>query len=179
VRFKEIDDDRLEAWAAFLRAHAALTAALERELLSERGMPLSWYEVLLRLIAAPEGSLRMQELARAVFFSKSGVTRLIDRMEEAGLVERRHCPSDRRGTYASITDSGRSAFRRAVPVHLAGIREHFGNHLSDEETAVLRDVLSRVAKWNVEGDHEQGPESVNRESGETVSPSRGREPARA
>src|SRR5947208_2697592 len=107
-------------------------------------MPLTWYEVLMRLASQPEGSMRMQDLARSVLLSKSGVTRVVDRMEEAGLLERRSCAADRRGTYATVTKAGRAAFRRAMPVHLTGISEHFGRHLSVEEARVLRRALARV-----------------------------------
>src|SRR5574341_775451 len=95
-------NDRLAAWAAFLRAHAAIKAKLERELLTERDLPLTWYEVLLH-VDAFGGGMRMQELARSVLLSKSGLTRLVDRMEAAGLVVRRTCESDRRGAFVDIT----------------------------------------------------------------------------
>ena len=146
--FTEIDDERLEAWALLLQAHATLLGSLERELVSGHGMPLTWYEVLMRLASQPEGSMRMQDLARSVLLSKSGVTRVVDRMEEAGLLERRSCAADRRGTYATVTKAGRAASRRAMPVHLTGISEHFGRHLSVEEARVLRRALTRVLEAN-------------------------------
>ena len=86
-------DEPLAVWAAFLRAHSTLTAKLERELIAERALPLAWYEVLLQIKRAGR-PLRMQELAGSVLLSKSGLTRLVDRMEAAGLVERTNCPSD-------------------------------------------------------------------------------------
>jgi DNA-binding MarR family transcriptional regulator len=146
VAFDEIDDDRLDAWVGFLRAHGTLIGVLERELAEKADLPLTWYEVLLRLKAAPEGAMRMQDLARSLLLSKSGATRVVDRMEEAGLVERRHCAADGRGTYASITTAGKRAFRRAVPVHLSGIQEHFGKHLSSEDTTVIRDTFRRIVE---------------------------------
>ena len=140
-------DDRLAAWAAFLRAHAAVKAKLERELLVERDLPLTWYEVLLH-VAGSGGKLRMQELARSVLLSKSGLTRLVDRMEAAGLVARRTCESDRRGAFVAVTPEGAAALRAAAPVHLRGISEHFTSHLSAEELRVLRTMMERVADAN-------------------------------
>jgi DNA-binding MarR family transcriptional regulator len=135
---------QLAAWRTLLETHATVTDLLERELVGERGLPLSRYEVLLVLAESPEGRLRMQELAQRVLLSKSGLSRLVDRMEEAGLVKREQCPSDRRGWFAVLTDQGRSALRRAAPVHLRGIQEHFGRHLDDDEARVLGAALGRI-----------------------------------
>jgi DNA-binding MarR family transcriptional regulator len=139
-----IDDERLAVWAAFLRAHANVTGRLERELVSERGLSLSWYDVLLQLRLAG-GQLRMQELARSVLLSKSGLTRLVDRMEAAGLVARRSCSSDRRGTFVTLTAEGRDALRAAAPVHLRGIEEHFLGLLDQTDLRALRTALEKVA----------------------------------
>jgi DNA-binding MarR family transcriptional regulator len=139
-----VDGERLDAWREFLRAHALLTELLEVELQAERGLPLAWYDVLFQLSLAPGGARRMQELAGAVLLSKSGLTRLISRMEQAGLVERRPCPTDLRGTIAALTPAGNAALRRARPVHLRGIREHFARHLSDDEARTLRSAFGKV-----------------------------------
>jgi len=138
-------DGQLAAWRSLLEAHAAVTELLARELEDERGLPLAWYEVLLQLATAPGGRLRMQDLAQSVLLSKSGLTRLVDRMERDGLVSRERCPSDRRGTFAVLTSKGRTAFRRAAPVHLRGIQDHFAGHLDGDEAEVLHAVLARVA----------------------------------
>ncbi len=138
------DDVRLQAWRAFLTAHAVLTDVLEAELQAERGLPLAWYDVLFQLSLAPGGERRMQELAGAVLLSKSGLTRLVARMEQAGLVERRPCPTDLRGTIAALTPAGKAALRRARPIHLRGIREHFANYLSDEEAQALCSAFAKV-----------------------------------
>jgi DNA-binding MarR family transcriptional regulator len=151
------DDSRLAAWRSLLEAHAALTELLERELVAERGLPLSRYEVLLRLVEAPGGRLRMQELASSVLLSKSGLSRLVDRMEAAGLVRRERCPSDRRGAFAVLTDQGRSALRRAAPVHLRGIQEHFARHLADGEARTLAAALGRVSAAARAGQADDGP----------------------
>lgn len=137
--------DGLRAWRAFLEAHAAVTRRLEAELERETGLPLAWYDVLVQLSEAPGGALRMQELARSVLLSKSGVSRLVDRIEAAGFVRRGPCDDDRRGTLASLTPAGRRALRRAAPVHLRGIGEHFARHLGAREAAALAGMLSRLA----------------------------------
>jgi DNA-binding MarR family transcriptional regulator len=138
------DPAQLAAWRRLLEAHATVTELLERELMAERGLPLSRYDVLLNLAEAPGGRLRMQELSASVLLSKSGLSRLVDRMVEAGLVRRERCEDDRRGWFAVLTDQGRSALRRAAPVHLRGIHEHFARHLHPEEVPVLTEALARV-----------------------------------
>jgi DNA-binding MarR family transcriptional regulator len=139
------DDGHLAAWRSLLEAHAAVTELLARELEDERGLPLAWYEVLLQLATTPGGRLRMQELAQSVLLSKSGLTRLIDRMQRQGLVRRERCPSDRRGWFAVLTPAGRTAFRRAAPIHLRGIQEHFARHVDGPEAEVVQAALARVA----------------------------------
>jgi DNA-binding MarR family transcriptional regulator len=136
-------EDRLAAWAAMLHGHLALTGVLDHELAAEVGLPLTWYDVLVNLHAAG-GRLRMQELARSIVLSKSGLTRLVDRMVAAGLVAREPCEGDRRGLLAVLTDAGRDALHTAAPVHLRGIEEHFGRHVSPEEAEVVRSVFERV-----------------------------------
>jgi DNA-binding MarR family transcriptional regulator len=138
------DPAHLAAWRLLLEAHAQVTELLEHELVAERGLPLSRYDVLLNLAEAPGGRLRMQELSASVLLSKSGLSRLVDRMVEAGLVRRERCQDDRRGWFAVLTDRGRSALRRAAPVHLRGIQEHFVRHLEPEEVQVLGTALARV-----------------------------------
>lgn len=139
---------QLGAWRAFLEAYAVTLDVLERELRSGADLPLAWYDVLVQLAEAPDGRLRMQELADAVLLSKSGVTRLVDRMERAGLVERARCADDRRGTFATLTAAGRSRLRAAAPTHLAGVHAHFAAHLDDEEAATLARLLHRIAEAN-------------------------------
>ena len=135
----------LQAWHALLRAQAGLVCNLERELMAAEGLPLAWFEVLLVLDQAPEGALRLQRLMDTVLMTKSGVSRLVDRMEAAGLVARSGCPSDRRGAFAVITDQGREKLRRATPVHAEGIDRHLASVLDAEEAGRLRDDLSAIA----------------------------------
>jgi DNA-binding MarR family transcriptional regulator len=140
----KLDERRLNAWRALLACHAALVDRLSEELQEEKDLPLPWYEVLLFLNRAPDGRMRMGELAGSLLLTPSGVTRLIDRMEREGLVQRQQCPSDRRGWNAVITTAGRSRLRTASPVHLRGVERHFGRHLSDQEADLLADALGRV-----------------------------------
>jgi DNA-binding MarR family transcriptional regulator len=135
----------LDAWRSFLRAHAKVTRVLDAELTAECGLPLGSYEVLLHLNDAPEKSLRMTELADRVLLSRSGLTRLVDRMEREGLIRRASCPSDLRGTLAVLTDEGYERLRAAAPTHLRGVREHMVDQLTPDEVQVLATALGRVA----------------------------------
>jgi DNA-binding MarR family transcriptional regulator len=139
-------DPRLDAWRAFLRAHARLTRELERELQADQSMALADYDVLVQLAAADDGRLRMSELADRVLLSRSGITRLVDRLEAAGLVERVVCESDRRGQLAQLTDAGLARLREASPTHLRGVAEHFLDRIPADELDQLRTTLERVAR---------------------------------
>jgi DNA-binding MarR family transcriptional regulator len=136
--------DRLEPWKLFLQAHSAVIDALEHDLRERLDLPLTWYEVLLRLADAPGGRLRMTDLADSLLLSKSGVTRLVDRMGAAGLVERGVCSSDRRGSFAVITARGRGLHRKAAPLHVRGVDELFLGHLSSAEQRALTSGLRKV-----------------------------------
>ena len=138
------DPARMGAWRAFLEAHARVTTILTQELEEERDLPLTWYDVLVQLEEQPSRRLRMTELAGAVLLSKSGLTRLIDKMCGAGLVARQPDPNDRRGTFVSLTDSGYARLQDAAPVHMRGIVEHFGRYIDDAEAAALATGLGRV-----------------------------------
>ena len=139
-------DPRLTAWRTFLRAHARVVRELEQELQAGQGMALTDYDVLVQLAAADEHRLRMSELADHLLLSRSGVTRLVDRLVADGLVERVMCESDRRGQWASLTDAGRERLRRAAPTHLAGIERHFLDRFGADELPALERMLERVAK---------------------------------
>jgi DNA-binding MarR family transcriptional regulator len=136
--------DELEAWKLFLHAHSTVIEALEEDLLERLDLPLTWYEVLLHLSGNPDGRLRMTDLAGSLLLSKSGVTRLVDRMEAAGLVERGVCASDRRGSFAVITPRGRAAHRKAAPIHMSGVEALFLDHLTPTERRALVSGLRKV-----------------------------------
>lgn len=108
---------RADAWAALLAVHDRVSAALEQALEAEAGLALVWYSVLRRLAQEPDGRLRMTELSCCLPVTKSGLSRLADRMVESGLLERQVCPSDRRGAFAVLTPAGRAALDRATPVY--------------------------------------------------------------
>ena len=139
-----LDGKREAAWRALITAHATVVEKIERALLEAELPPLGWYDVLLELSVAPDCRLRMHELARAVVLSRSGLTRLVDRLENAGLLRREPDPSDRRGAFAVLTDEGRDMLRQMWPVYAGGIAEDFGRHISDEEAHVLTEALSRI-----------------------------------
>ena len=135
--------EELAAWRAFLEAHHAVMAVLGEEL-DEIGLPIGFYDVLVQLTEAERG-LRMAELARRVLLSKSGLTRLVDRMAGQGLVRRRPSPEDGRGFYVVATNLGLRALRRASPVHLRGVVSHFTSLLTADELAVITRAMNRVA----------------------------------
>jgi DNA-binding MarR family transcriptional regulator len=139
------DAQRLAVWERFLLAHALVVRELERELQAAEGLSLAEYEVLLRLSHAPERRIRMGELAEAVFFSTGGLTRLLDRLEQEGLVRRDRTCEDRRGVYAVLTECGQERLRQAARTHLSGIDEHFAAALTDEELAPVGAFLTRLA----------------------------------
>lgn len=137
-------DPRLEAWKAFLRAHARVMRTLEQELQAGAGMALSDYDVLVQLALTDERRLRMSELADRVILSRSGTTRLVDRLVADGLVERATCDTDRRGQWAALTDAGLERLRHATPVHLRGVTEHFLDRLAADDLAALERMLSPI-----------------------------------
>jgi DNA-binding MarR family transcriptional regulator len=141
----EIEQPYLDAWRAFLNAHAAMLNRVE-ESLAEAGLPpLSWYDVLWPLYRAPKRTLRAGELAESVVtISRSGLTRLVDRIEAAGLLRRQPSADDRRGTEIVLTREGAAMLRRMWPVYAAEIQRSFVDVLGDEEAAALRDSLDRV-----------------------------------
>lgn len=139
-----LEPDALAAWRGFLRVHSALTKALDAELVAAHGLSLSSYEVLLFLADSPEGHVRMSDLADSVLLSRSGLTRLVDRLERDGLVRRESCPSDLRGFNALITDEGRKLFAAARRTHLAGVRERFLERFTGEELRTLAGFWERL-----------------------------------
>jgi DNA-binding MarR family transcriptional regulator len=134
----------LEGWRLFLRAHAQVMRKLEADLLAAHDLPLSWYDVLLQLAEAPDRRLRMTELAGRVLLSRSGLTRLVDRLERGGLVERAACPTDARVTHAVLTDEGLERLRQASPTHLRSISEHVTSRLDERDLAELAALMSKL-----------------------------------
>jgi DNA-binding MarR family transcriptional regulator len=133
----------LEAWVGLLRAHAAATRALSAGLLAEHGLSINDYEALLHLSNNPDG-MRRVDLAEKLLLTASGVTRMLDGLEEAGLVAKRSCETDARVTYAVLTDAGRERFEAARCTHVDGIRGLFEDRLSEAEVRTLADLLGRL-----------------------------------
>jgi DNA-binding MarR family transcriptional regulator len=145
VAVDQLDKEELAAWRGMLRVHAALTRALDAELVERHGLPLNSYEVLLFLADAPSGRMRMSELADSVLLSRSGLTRLVDRLERDCLLEREQCEEDARGYFAALTESGRALFAEARRTHLAGVRERFIDRLSRDDLGTLGELWEKVA----------------------------------
>jgi DNA-binding MarR family transcriptional regulator len=135
----------LRAWRGLLRAHACLAKRLDSELEHAHGLPMSSYEVLHHLEETTGGRMRMCELAEQAQLSRSGLTRLVDRMERDGLVERCSCEHDARGSYACLTHAGRERLQEARGTHLAVIRDQFFSHVSELELSTLADMWERIA----------------------------------
>lgn len=144
TRVAPLSHVELDAWRSFLRAHSKVTRLLDAELTAECDLPLGSYEVLLHLNEAPDRRLRMTDLADRVLLSRSGLTRLVDRLERDGLIRRESCPSDLRGTNAVLTDEGLDRLRSAAPIHLRGVREHIVDLLSEEELATIATAFGRI-----------------------------------
>jgi DNA-binding MarR family transcriptional regulator len=134
----------LRAWRGLLKTHARLVKALDADLVASHGLGVTSYEVLMYLADSPEGKMRMHDLASSVLLSRSGLTRLVDRLERDSLIERRACDVDARGAYAVLTPAGREKLDAARRTHLEGVRRHFLEKLSAEEQAFLGDLWARV-----------------------------------
>jgi DNA-binding MarR family transcriptional regulator len=135
----------LRAWRGLLRAHSCLAKRLDAELDSSHRLPMTSYEVLGHLEEAPRGRMRMCDLAEQAQLSRSGLTRLVDRLERDGLLERCSCSHDARGAYACLTDVGRERLEEARGTHLAVIRTHFLSRFSEDELTLLADMWERIA----------------------------------
>ena len=146
---RELTDAELGAWRGMLRVHAAVSKALDAQLESAHGTSLSSYGVLIALRSAPEGKLRMADLADDVLLSRSGMTRLVDRLEGEGLIAREQCPSDARGCFARLTEQGHAFLEQARPTHLSGVREAFLGHLDEEELSVLAACWEKILPGSV------------------------------
>ncbi len=133
-----------KVWEGLARAHTSVAAALERDLVPGAGMPLAWYEVLLNLSRAPGGMMRYQDLAAVAGITNSGASRRLEQMTKAGLIERRSCPTDRRGVFAHVTAKGEAAFKRAHSVFLSSLEKNFGERLQPGEAEAISAALSRL-----------------------------------
>jgi DNA-binding MarR family transcriptional regulator len=140
----KLDAREVRAWRGLLRVHATLSKALDAELEAAHDLPLTSYEVLMHVADAEGERMRMCELAESILLSRSGLTRLIDRLERDGLVCRTTCSSDARGAFACLTPAGRAKLDAARATHLAGVRRLFLQHFGPEEQEVLASFWERI-----------------------------------
>jgi MarR family transcriptional regulator, 2-MHQ and catechol-resistance regulon repressor len=140
----QMDDERIRLMGLIVRTHRRLTESLGRELEQSVGIPLVFFDVLIHVGAAPEGRLTMSTLSSDVALTTGGVTRLVDRMVEAGLVARQNCPSDRRSIHVVLTPEGRAVLERAVAQHVDSIDRHLMSHLDSDDRAAMEVALSKV-----------------------------------
>lgn len=141
---RSLETAKGSVWALFLTAHAVLVEEIETRLAREALPPLGWYDVMWALERAPEQRLRMNELAHQVVLSRSNLTRLIDRLEQAGLVQRQRSEDDRRGAFAVLTAQGKAMRKRMWPVYQASIRDLFEEVISESEAAAMGKALRRL-----------------------------------
>ena len=140
----QIDDDRIRLMGLIVRTHRKLTDSLGRELEQNVGIPLVFFDVLIHVGGAPESRLTMSKLSADVALTTGGVTRLVDRMVEAGLVARENCPSDRRSIYVVLTPEGHAVLEKAVAAHIDGIDRHLVAHLGRSDRSALEAALTKV-----------------------------------
>ena len=136
--------EQISVWRSFLEVHSAVIKVLEKELIEDQSFSLTWYDVLTHLSEAPGARMQHQALAGSLLLSRSGVTRLVDRMADAGLVCRESSPEDRRVSYVVMTQPGRDALDRAFPGHMRGIAQHFVQYLEAGDVPLLQGFFSRV-----------------------------------
>jgi DNA-binding MarR family transcriptional regulator len=146
-----LDDVESRAWRGLLGAHRRLLQRLDAELQATQGLSVSDYGVLVELSEAEGGAMRMSDLAERMLLSPSGLTRRLDSMVEAGLVERARCPTDRRGAFAVLTPAGRARLEAAAPDHVDQVRRHFVDRLSRDQLETLGEALEAVAGGPVTG----------------------------
>lgn len=140
----ELSEARLDAWRKYYPSFWRIFAAIESDL-AAAGLPsLSWYDALYELYLAPDRHLRMSELARSALLSRSGLTRLVDKLEKEGLIRRKSCPSDGRVQHAELTDKGVEVLRKIWPVYRAGIARYFAAEITDAEARQLAAIFSRI-----------------------------------
>jgi len=140
-----LDEVEMHAWRSLLRAHARVLARLDADLQASQGLSVQDYGVLVQLSEEDDGRMRMSELAERLLLSPSGLTRRLDGLVAAGMVERHRCPTDRRGAFAVLTPAGRARLDAAAPDHVEQVRRHFVDRLSRQQLEALADALDKVS----------------------------------
>jgi DNA-binding MarR family transcriptional regulator len=141
---ERLEGAALDAWRSYLQSHASIVRQLDAELVAEHGITTRDYEALLYLAQAPERKLAMSVLAERTMLTRSGITRLIDGLVDAGWIERVACPGDARVSYAHLTDAGYGKLREAGCAHVASVGRLFHEHFSAAEVEQLAGLLSRL-----------------------------------
>jgi DNA-binding MarR family transcriptional regulator len=139
-----LDEGEQETWRAFIQAVEGLTEHFDRQLQRDSAMPYTYYEILVALSEAPNRTLRMSTLAGARGSSRSRLSHAVARLEEVGWVERRTCPTDKRGSFAVLTDTGFAALEAAAPGHVTAVREKLFDVLTSEQVAMLGQISSAI-----------------------------------
>jgi DNA-binding MarR family transcriptional regulator len=143
ARWLNADEQRI--WRAFLQASQQLWEQLDRDLLREAGVPMAYYQMLAMLSEAPDRTLRMSDLAEQTWSSRSRLSHAVDRLEEKGWVRRVSCPTDRRGSFAQLSDEGFAVLQTAAPSHVQSVRRHVFDQLSKEQVAALGEISQAIA----------------------------------
>jgi DNA-binding MarR family transcriptional regulator len=139
-----LDAHEQQAWRAFLQSHVLLFAQLESELAGTAGVPMAYYEIMVQLSEAPDRQLRMSDLAAFSNQSRSRLSHAVARLEDLGWVERQACPTDRRGSYAVLTDQGFAALEATAPTHVTGVRVHLFDRLTPEQVDQMKAISEAV-----------------------------------
>ena len=144
MKSNSLPEMHLDAWRKYYSSFWRVFAAIEADLDTAKLPSLSWYDALYELYLAPGRHLRMNELARSALLSRSGLTRLVDKLEQAGLIRRKACPTDGRVQHAELTDKGVEVLRKIWPVYRAGITKYFAAHLSAAEARQVAETFGRI-----------------------------------
>ena len=137
-------DEKVKLFGLLIETNARMARNLSLELEETCDLPLAWFDVLLSLRSTPEGRLKMNEIANAIVHSTGGTTRLVDRLEEAGLVDRQNCPNDRRAVHVMITPLGNQKLDQALSVHLRYLDETMAARLTCDERTTLSGLLTKL-----------------------------------
>jgi DNA-binding MarR family transcriptional regulator len=140
-----LTDQEQCTWRAFLEASQRLNEQLDRELWQQAGMPLAYYQILAMLSEAPDRTLRMSDLAQRTWSSRSRLSHAVDRLEDNGWVRRVRCPTDKRGSFAVLTDAGYAVLAEAAPAHVDSVRRHLFEQLTPEQVRALGEISARIA----------------------------------
>ena len=147
---ERLEPAMLDAWRGLLFAHAKVVRALEADMLEQHDLPLTWFDLLSRIKQAPGQRLRMHQLEEASLFTRSGITGLADRLEQAGFVRRERSTEDRRGVYLAITEAGIDKINEVWPDHELSIHNHFGRHLDPKDAKALQALTEKILNPNAE-----------------------------